>query len=531
VGLDVSAPHCKRWRTVIVRASAASSRLALACVAMAAPLAGAASGGETRHPEVLIVVNSESAISKAIGEYYRERRKIPTSNVVQIPLPLADATLSDAAQEVIDRRAFIEQIRDPIEKFLTETGLAETIEIIVTTKGIPLRVHEKTRRANPSVLRDIRSASVDAELALLFSGRDGEPGVATTVNPYFNSKESFAAFRRRHPESPLRYLTARLTAYQDPPEAESDGRVPRDVKSLIDAAQGRESGRIYLIDEDPTQPGNRAPGNRLLLAPAAATLGALGLTVFHDRNPAFRFDVHEIGGYASWGSNDRNDSGAPFYGEIGGRRFPGTFAARAVTADIVSFNARSFVHPPRYGQSLVADLIRMGAAGAAGHVAEPMLAAVARPHILLGRYAQGVPAAEAYFRSIPYLGWVNVYIGDPLMKLDRKPPADPTDLDGDGIPDEHDNCTELPNPDQRDTNGDGYGNPCDADVDGDGRVTTTWGAPPYGDVESIQITIARGVYSPDHDLDGDGKVDGDDVAWASAVLFLKPGPSGLSAVE
>jgi hypothetical protein len=253
--------------------------------------------------------------------------------------------------------------------------------------------------------------------------------------------------------------------------------------------------------------------------------------VFHDRNPAFRFDVHELGGYASWGSNDRHDSGVPFYGEIGGRRFPGTFAARAVTADIVSFNARSFVHPPRYGQSLVADLIGMGAAGAAGHVAEPMLAAVARPHILLRRYAQGIPAAEAYFRSIPYLGWMNVYIGDPLMKLDRKASADPADLDGDGIPDERDNCTEIPNPDQRDTNGDGYGNPCDADVDGDGRVTTTWGAPPYGDVESIQITIARGVYSPDHDLDGDGKVDGDDVAWASAVLFLKPGPSGLSAVE
>jgi hypothetical protein len=38
------------------------------------------------------------------------------------------------------------------------------------------------------------------------------------------------------------------------------------------------------------------------------------------------------------------------------------------------------------------------------------------------------------------------------------------DTDGDGIPDSQDNCIDIPNPDQRDTNGDGYGNLCDADI-------------------------------------------------------------------
>jgi len=506
--------------TAVARIAAALSRLGLACAAMAAIPAGAA----PQHPEVLIVVNAESAISTAIGEYYRERRNIPASNVVRLSVPIADTTLSDPAQEIIDRETFIEKIRDPIEEFLTRTGLAETVEVIVTTKGVPLRVRQSAQRPNPAPLRDVRDASVDAELALLFSRRDGAAGVAAAVNPYFNSRESFAAFRKRHPTSPLRYLTARLTAYQDP--GGSEDAVPRDVRQLIEAAQGRESGRIYLIDEDPTQPGSRTPGNRLLLAPAAAALRALGLTVFHDRAPGFRFDVPEIGGYASWGSNDQHDAGRPFYGEIGGRRYPGNFAPRAISVDIVSSNARSFVHPPAYGQSLVADLVRMGAGGVAGHVAEPMLAAIARPHILLRRYAQGVPAVEAYFRSIPYLGWMNLYVGDPLMRLDRKARADPADLDGDGIPDASDNCTEIPNPDQRDTNGDGYGNLCDADVNGDGRVTTSWGGPPYGDVELIQITIDRGGYEADHDLDGDGAVDITDVAWASSVVFLPPGPRG-----
>ena len=139
-----------------------------------------------------------------------------------------------------------------------------------------------------------------------------------------------------------------------------------------------------------------------------------------------------------------------------------------------------------------------------------------------------MPAAEAFFRSIPYLGWMNFYVGDPLMQLDRRSPEDPQDLDGDGVPNGRDNCRDVPNPDQRDSNGDGYGNVCDGDVDGDGFVTTSWGHSPFGDLEKIQRTVIRQAYVPDHDLDGDGDVDAGDVSWASSMLFLRPGPSGVA---
>ena len=44
------------------------------------------------------------------------------------------------------------------------------------------------------------------------------------------------------------------------------------------------------------------------------------------------------------------------------------------------------------------------------------------------------------------------------------------DTDGDGVNDFEDNCRQVANSDQRDTNSDGFGNLCDADLDGNGVV-------------------------------------------------------------
>jgi uncharacterized protein (TIGR03790 family) len=481
--------------------------------------------------EVLVVVNGASPLSVATGAYYAQRRGVPAANVLTIDYALPDPALGQTGPETTTTSRFDADIRGPIEDFLVGEDLVDDIHVIVLAPGIPHRLAAAPCALDALYLRDCPRASVDAELAVLFSdlvGAGGRGADGEAANPYFGSQLPFAQWRAQNPDAPLRYLVARLAGYQTPVEPNSG--VPVDVKFLIDRAAEHVPGGKALVDEDPSRPDPLEPGNLLLLAPAAAAFGALGLPLQHDTTNTFVSDATGLVAYASWGSNDGGDAGPPFYGPIGGRRYPGTFLPQSVAVDVVSTNARTFVYPPTYGQSLVADLVRHGVAGAAGNAYEPLLSGVARPHVLLRSYFRGAPAIEAHYRAVPYLSWMNVWVGDPLMTYLSPPPAT-NDADGDGVPDASDRCTLVPNANQRDTDGDGYGNLCDADVDNDGRVTTSWGvvSPPSarGDLEDIQVTASGGGYVAHHDLDGDGSVDELDASIAGMLLYLPPGPSGL----
>ncbi|RIL03031.1 MAG: hypothetical protein DCC71_15825 [Proteobacteria bacterium] len=515
-----------------------SSTLLLSLVALLAIGTCGARARKPLRPEVLIVVNGASPLSVAIGDYYRQRRNVPAANVVTLNVPLADPNLGNSVQEtVVSQATFDAQIRTPIQNFLVSNGLVDQIQYIVIASGVPLRFSPSASTPSTCLLsyaqylRDCARASVDAELAVLFSTLPGAGGIGATGqarNPYYDSDLPFASWRAANPSTPLRYLVARLTGYQTPLDAGTG--IPTDVKALIDRAQTALPAGSVLVDQNPTQaPGLRA-ANALWLNPVASLLGALGVSVQNDTASTFVSNASGLVGYASWGSNDNANPGAPYYGTVGGNVYPGAFTPRSIAADLVSTSARSFVSPPIYGQSLSADLVRLGAAGVAGSTWEPYAFGLARAPVLFRHYFGGARAIEAYWRAVPYLSWMNVWVGDPLMVTSwfLLPSAD---ADGDGVADASDNCRDLANANQRDTDGDGYGNLCDADLNGDGVVTTSWGVvtPPSarGDLERIQLTVQGGGYDQHQDLDGDGDVDDDDAGIASYRLFFPPGPSGL----
>ncbi len=93
------------------------------------------------------------------------------------------------------------------------------------------------------------------------------------------------------------------------------------------------------------------------------------------------------------------------------------------------------------------------------------------------------------------------------------------DSDGDGVADAADNCTLVPNADQRDTNGDGFGNICDADLNNDNVVNFI----DLGQLRSVFFTA-----DADADLNGDGSVNFVDLGIMRASFFGPPGPSGVA---
>ena len=114
----------------------------------------------------------------------------------------------------------------------------------------------------------------------------------------------------------------------------------------------------------------------------------------------------------------------------------------------------------------------------------------------------------------------------PRLSIEFQSP--PSDVDNDGIPDASDNCIDIPNgpllPDagdnsQLDSNGDGYGNACDADLTNDGIINGLDVGP---------FISEFGTAGPDADFNGDGIVNGLDVGLFVSMFGQAPGPSALA---
>ncbi len=334
---------------------------------------------------VLLVGNRTSADSRQIVDYYRARRNIPASNI---------CWLSTTEDEQIEWNVYEPGIEKPVADCLKKNGLQEKVLYIVLTLGVPLKI-DGTNGVTGT------RASVDSELATLYAKLHGATveREGRARNPFFGNRD--APFR--HPAFPL-YMVTRLAAYD-----------VGEVKAMIDRAQAARNRGVFVLDAGPGNgPGNTNLRTAALLLPPSR--------VKMDVTTTALYDIKDVIGYASWGSND----GFRKRRWLGFGWLPG-----AIATEFVSSNARTFKRPPEKWnissgvnfegtvQSLSADLIHEGATGASGNVYEPYLDACARPEYVLPAYFDGRNLAESFYMGLPYLSWMGVILGDPLCSLGK----------------------------------------------------------------------------------------------------------------
>ena len=387
----------------------------LALLFAGAPSDAAGQSGEN----VLVVAHGGRPDSLRIAEHYARGREISADQIVRLELP------PDVGDEIA-RRDFDQLIQNPLANWLTRHAAQDRILFIVLTRGVPLRITGTTGR-NGTV------ASVDSELTLLYRRMTGEwvSPVGFVENPYFQGERPVGQMRPFTHRDHDTYLVTRL-----------DGFTADDAMALADRGRTPSTEGRFVLDMKVSR---RDSGNAWLRE-AANRLRAQG---FQDRvrletGPEVVKGESNLLGYYSWGSNDP---------AIRERDLDLEFVPGALAAMFVSTDARTFREPPpewtvgewsqKAGyfagspQSLTGDLIRAGATGAAGHVAEPYLDGSVRPHILFPAYTAGLTLAEAFYAAIPYLSWQTVIVGDPLCAPfrratpateDLEAPIDPTTL-------------------------------------------------------------------------------------------------------
>lgn len=360
-------------------------RVILCMLLMTGPATGAASTASsgTGYQDVGVIINVNSAASQAIGAYFAQARGIPAANMIHVNV---------ASTEEIDAAEFA-SLRSQVESHLQANGLTASLNYLVTTKGVPLKVNRGDTYSTSSP-----SASVESELMLVlgsYASLIGGNGKA--YSPYYGKTAAFS--RATHGI----YLVTRL-----------DGFSTEDVLTLIDrSGPGTKvsSASRFVFDQDPAW-NSAAPYLNDQLAQARTALQDRGRIVELNSDTVFVTERHDVIGYASWGSNDH------YHASFTDNAIPGnTWVPGSLAETYVSTSGRSFEDPPDYGQSLIADLIREGASGAKGYVYEPYSSAMANAAVLFDRYTGGFNLAESYFMASRYISWMDVVVGDPKTSV------------------------------------------------------------------------------------------------------------------
>jgi uncharacterized protein (TIGR03790 family) len=380
-------------------------RLLLLFAAVVACLSRPAWGEPSDDPgSVLILVNDivppepgtgRKGASVFVGEYYAQKRSIPSGNIVHLSVPLGCCNNDPRAWDSwnISWAAFVDHIRTPVKRFLERKGLKDRIRYVVPTYGIPLRLNNLSKPPPSGVPTE--GYSIDSFLASIDSGQDAP----ALPNPYRTRDPREKAHRVRSWANPAGwnlYLVVRL-----------DGPSASIATGLVDKA---------LTAEETLK---KTDGKGYFDFRGVACCGGPYLA---DQTVKNAYSLSVASGFPSM-LNDQSVSGSMIQSARNALWAWGwysglttcecyTFVNGAVAAQLTSYTARS-VRTMMPG-AWVPLWLEAGITATWGATGEPFTSGYANGDNLLNHFWMGYTFGESSYLATPLLNWMMVFVGDPL---------------------------------------------------------------------------------------------------------------------
>lgn len=364
-----------------------------------------------RPESVAILYNSAMPESRQLAEFYRDARGIPPENLIGLEMPATadvsraeyEETIAGPLRREFDSRGWWKRGRD---RNGVTVPLANDIRVLVTMRGVPLRIKATPKPAPPAPaegspaqpaqpapaapkdpLAGRDEAAVDSELAMF--GVEGLPTEGVLQNRYHQSDKKISDARL-----PFLILTARI-------DAASHATCERMIRDAIETEQSGLWGMAYV------DIANKFPQGDQWLETVAAASSRAGIPTVIDRfNETLpkNYPMGEAAVYAGW--YDGGVSG-PFLN-------PGfKFRKGAVAIHLHSYSASQLSNP---NGNWCAPLLERGAAVTLGNVFEPYLHLTHDLGLLHQRLLDGFSWIEACWMAMPATSWQGVILGDPLYR-------------------------------------------------------------------------------------------------------------------
>ena len=226
--------------------------------------------------DVAVVINNQSEVSRTIGTAFAVARNIPPERVLLL------TNESTPTGETINADQFTTFFANPISEMISERNLTE-LNVLVTTKGIPLRVNGGTNSR----------ASFDSELALIDGPYASSIFAEWTANSNYGpaAGNEMKVFQR---DEQGYYLVTRLTGYD----------VETALNLITKANNSLGQHGMTVLDLATNRNGSGYKWWNDLLYTTNETLTNMGFPVHFNQNGTYVTDMENISMYTAWGSND-----------------------------------------------------------------------------------------------------------------------------------------------------------------------------------------------------------------------------------